>query len=141
LKRLTRPDRTAVNISWLLAEAYALSWRAKGMRLPPRMATLRLGAVANGLMPDFGAAVLGAVAAGAFAAGAVVVFAAAFLAGAFLAGASAAGAAFAGAVFAGAFLAGAFFAAGLSSDAVVVAGVLGVVAIGFLLLKDGMYFS
>ena len=31
----------------------------EGMRLPPRMATLRLGAVAKELMPDFGAALFG----------------------------------------------------------------------------------
>jgi hypothetical protein len=41
LYRSINPPRAAVNMSWLEALAYAPSDRAKGIRLPPRMATRR----------------------------------------------------------------------------------------------------
>ena len=39
--RATRPSSAEVSMSWLEASAYAPNCRAKGMRLPPRMAALR----------------------------------------------------------------------------------------------------
>jgi hypothetical protein len=40
-KRLTRPSSAAVNMSWFDAFAYGPLDRAKGIRLPPMIATLR----------------------------------------------------------------------------------------------------
>src|SRR5690554_7376791 len=90
-KRATSPSIAAVSMSWLLALAYALPARPKGMRLPPRIIARR-GPAARG--EAAARAARGAVVVGEafFAAFVVVFFAAVFFAGVFLAGAFFAGA-------------------------------------------------